>query len=313
MSALLGESNAMRALRARIAKLAALPTPVLLLGETGTGKTLAARELHRLSPRRAQPFAVIDCGALAPSLAESELFGAERGAFTGADARRAGALERAAGGTLLLDEVGELPLTLQPRLLRVLGERRYVRLGGSESLALGARIVAATNVALRGAVARGEFRADLFHRLAVVTLTLPPLRERREDLAALVSAGLARAAKALALPAPRHDASFAAALASYAWPGNVRELEHGLERLLALGAPERLGASEAQALLEESAASICAEGRTELAHSAPAPVACTRALAAARGNIAAAARELGLPRTTYRRQLARERAAALAR
>ncbi|HEU4427625.1 MAG TPA: sigma 54-interacting transcriptional regulator [Myxococcota bacterium] len=292
-SDLLGESSAMRELRARIARLAPLPTPVLLLGETGTGKTLAAEELHRLS-RRPHPLAVLDCGALAPGLAESELFGAERGAFTGADARRAGALERAGRGTLLLDEVGELPLALQPRLLRALGARRFARLGGSESLALEARVVAATNVALGDAVERGAFRADLFHRLAVVTLTLPPLRERPGDLAALVAAGLARAARTLGCAAPVFDASFVAQLARHAWPGNVRELEHALERLLALGAPPRLGANEAHALLAERATAAGAASAAA-------------ALVSTRGNVSAAARALGLPRTTYRRHLARER------
>jgi DNA-binding NtrC family response regulator len=307
MSALLGESEAMRTLRARLARLAPLPTPVLLLGETGTGKSLAARELHRLSPRRGQPFAVLDCGALAPSLAEGELFGAERGAYTGADARRAGALERAGEGVLFLDEVGELPLGLQPRLLRALGERRFARLGGGEALALRARVVAATNAPLREAVARGEFRADLFHRLAVVTLSLPPLRERREDLPELVAAALARASAALALPVPRFDARFAAALGGYAWPGNVRELEHALERLLALGAPARLGASEACELLDELAAEGSRVGPSSDAPLDRSPVA--RAFDDARGNTAAAARALGLARTTYRRRLAREQAA----
>jgi two-component system response regulator AtoC len=273
------------------------------------GKTLAARELHRLSARRARPFAVLDCGALAPSVAESELFGAEQGAFTGAEARRAGALERAGSGTLLLDEVGELPLALQPRLLRALGERRFARLGGGETLTLGARVVAATNVALREAVARGEFRADLYHRLAVVALVMPPLRERLEDLAALVAAGLERAARSLDRPqAPAHDASFVGALAAYPWPGNVRELEHALERLLALGAPARLGANEACALLAEIEA-LAPGDACEAIAARDAELRCVRALHGARGNASAAARSLAMPRTTYRRQLARERVA----
>jgi DNA-binding NtrC family response regulator len=302
---LVGGSAPMRALRERLAALADAPTTVLLLGETGTGKTEAARALHAASRRADQPFVVVDCAALVPSLVESELFGHEAGAFTGAGARRPGRLELAGRGTLLLDEVGELAPGLQVKLLRALQERRFERVGGARTLRLEARVVAATHVELERAVARGSFRADLFFRLAVVRLRLPPLRERLEDLPALLDAGLIRLAAELGVAPPRWTVDFLERLARHDWPGNVRELHNVLEHLLALGPPRELAAAEVDSLLglAYGAGVRCAtdpglpSGREveQLAE----------ALRAAGGNVARAARRLGLSRSALRRLIDR--------
>src|SRR5262245_28556215 len=185
---LVGACAAMHELRSEIAALAPLDSHVLVLGETGTGKGVAARALHALSPRRAGPFVHADCASLPRTLFESELFGHERGAFTGAFARRAGRFERAAGGTLFLDEIGELEPALQAVLLHVLQERSYERIGGAAALALTARVIAATSRDLRAEVRAGRFRADLYFRLDVARLRLPPLRERAGDLPLLAHA-----------------------------------------------------------------------------------------------------------------------------
>jgi transcriptional regulator with GAF, ATPase, and Fis domain len=221
-----GTSLPMRRIFGVLERMSPTPASVLLIGETGTGKDVLARSIHMNSARADGPFEVVDCGAVAPTLIESELFGHERGAFTGAVSARTGAFERAAGGTLFLDEIGELALDLQPKLLRVLESREFRRVGGTRTLPADVRVVAATTRDLAGLVAAGEFRDDLYFRLAVVTLHIPALRERMEDLP-VVAGALLRACD----PDPpilRHDVL--AALKSYDWPGNVREVRNVLER-----------------------------------------------------------------------------------
>jgi two-component system, NtrC family, response regulator GlrR len=223
---LVGISVPMRAAFELLERAAASDSTVLLLGETGTGKDLAAESIHQESARRDGPFVVVDCGAITPGVLESELFGHERGAFTGADATRIGALEAASGGTLFLDEIGELSLDLQPKLLRALEHRELQRIGSTKRIAIDVRIIAATNRNLREEVNARRFRADLYFRLAVVVATLPPLRERPLDLPILVEAILDDLGAAAA---PLRSAEVMRELLRHAWPGNVRELRNHLE------------------------------------------------------------------------------------
>jgi two-component system response regulator GlrR len=242
-ASLIGGSIAMRKLFAVLERAAPTSATVLILGESGTGKELAARAVHERSPRASEAFEVVDCGGLPPTLAESELFGHERGAFTGATNDHAGAFERADGGTLFLDELGELPLELQPKLLRALAEGEVRRVGGRKTRKVDVRIVAATNRDLRREVNQGRFRADLFFRLAVLTARMPPLRERLEDLPQLVTALLPRIAKERGVsPAIDLDEEFWLALSQHDWPGNVRELRNYLEQLLVLRDPALVSA-----------------------------------------------------------------------
>ena len=217
---------------------------VLVRGESGTGKELLARRLHRRSPRARGPFVAVNCAALPESLAESELFGHERGAFTGAVQRQRGRFELASGGTLFLDEVGELAEPVQAKLLRALEQRAIERVGGAAPVAVDLRLVAATHRDLAGAVAEGRFRADLFYRLNVISLELPPLRERAGDLDLLVPALVRGLAERHRLPAREPDAEAWTRLRRHAWPGNVRELRNVLERALIAGTGETIRAAD---------------------------------------------------------------------
>jgi DNA-binding NtrC family response regulator len=230
LSGLVAYSLKMRAVAALLERFAGADTTVLIEGETGTGKEVAAHAIHRASPRAGGPYVVFDCGAVSPHLLAAELFGHERGAFTGADAARAGALEQADGGTLFLDEIGELPLDLQPAFLRLLETRTIRRVGGVADLPCDVRFVAATHRNLAEEVREGRFRADLFHRLAVARVRLPPLAERPEDIRVLaelfaVEAGVTLSPEILAV------------LAAHDWPGNVRELRNSVARLAIAGHP----------------------------------------------------------------------------
>jgi DNA-binding NtrC family response regulator len=232
---LIGASVAIRAVYTALERAAPTTTPVLITGESGTGKELAAHALHEASPRRGEAFEVVDCGGLPPTLVESELFGHERGAFTGAAGDRPGAFERAHKGTIFLDELGELPLEVQPKLLRALGEGEVRRVGGSRVRKVDVRVVAATNRDLRREVNAGRFRADLFYRLAVVQVRMPALRDRLEDLTVLVPSLLDAIRRDRGID-PDHTLDEAALeeLARHHWPGNVRELRNHLEHLLVL-------------------------------------------------------------------------------
>jgi two-component system response regulator HydG len=230
----LGESPSMRQVYSVIDRVAASSVDVLVTGETGTGKELVARAIHTRSRRNTGPFVPVDCGAIPDALMESELFGHERGAFTGADARRMGLVEFADGGTLFLDEVGELPLPLQAKLLRVLQERRVRRVGARQENAVDVRVVAATSRNLDQMVERGEFRRDLFYRINVVRIELPPLRSRGDDIGLLAEFFANKAAQEMGRPAGGLSTDVYQVLRGYHWPGNVRELQNAVRRAIAM-------------------------------------------------------------------------------
>ncbi len=231
---LIGESHPIRQVCHIIRMVAARRATVLITGETGSGKEMAARALHLAGPRASGPFVAVNCSALPENLLEDELFGHVRGAFTGAWQNRAGRFEQAQGGTLLLDEIGELPPDLQVKLLRVLQEREYQRLGSSETRPTDARIVAATNSALETKMAEGKFREDLYYRLNVVPIQMPPLRARREDIPALARHFVEKVCRAEHVPPKSLAPDALERLCAYSWPGNVRQLENAVEMAVAL-------------------------------------------------------------------------------
>jgi two-component system NtrC family response regulator len=238
---IIGQSPQTHAMLDFIHRAAANDSPVLLQGESGVGKEVMARAIHFASARAAKPFVAVNCGAINHELIESELFGHEKGAFTGAVARKPGRFERANGGTLFLDEIGELPLQDQVKLLRALQEHRIERVGGTKEISVDVRIVSATNRILRDEVESKNFREDLFFRVAVIIFTVSPLRERLGDILPLARHFLALHGERLSRSAPSLTAEAEAALLRYPWPGNVRELENVIERALAFGEGEKIG------------------------------------------------------------------------
>ncbi len=241
---MVGASHAIRALFEKIEQVAAVDSPVLITGESGTGKELVARALHKESSRHDNPFLAVNCGALTESLLESELFGHEKGAFTGAVQQHKGVFERAHTGTILLDEIGEISPRLQVKLLRVLQHQAFFRVGGNEEIQTDVRVLAATNKNLKEATGRGEFREDLYFRLNVIPLSIPPLRERPEDVPVLTRHISRQKARRLNRAVPDWSEPALRRLEDYSWPGNVRELENFLERLLIFHTQSRITADD---------------------------------------------------------------------
>ncbi len=244
-----GKSPFIKRLIEDVRRVACSDLPVLVEGETGSGKELVSRGIHDASSRRNRPFVVVNCGAISPELIESELFGHEKGSFTGATAQRRGAFEIAHGGTIFLDEIGELPLGLQPKLLRALEQKEIKRVGGNETILVDVRVIAATNRNLREEMGKKAFRDDLYFRLSTITLQVPPLRERREDIVPIALLFLAEAATKANRPAPDLSGAAAGFLASHDWPGNVRELRNAIQRAVVMGDGPALTAGDFSFLL----------------------------------------------------------------
>ncbi len=305
---MVGSSASLDEARGLIRQAAPSNATVLVLGETGTGKELVARALHALSPRGKGPFVRLNCGALPETLFESELFGYEKGAFTGAVARKPGRVELAEGGTLFLDEVGELSAASQVKLLRLLQEKEYERLGGTQTLKADVRVIAATHRNLQERVQSGEFREDLFYRLNVVPIALPPLRARREDVPALTKHFVSTLGPQNGRPKVTLAADALELLSSQAWPGNVRQLQNFIERLLVLAPPgdiiERAAVEKelSRAGLDAKPAEASGDSLTDRRRDAE-KQAVEEALQKAKGNRSVAARLLGVSRRTLYNKL----------
>ena len=292
---MLGTSPPMQRIFTIVRRAAPSDVPVLITGESGTGKGLVARAIHRYSGRQAGPFVSINCGAIPENLLESELFGHEKGSFTGAHMQRKGRIESAEGGVLFLDEIGELPLSLQVKLLHVLQEQRIVRVGGREEIPVNARVIAATNRDLGQAIQAGAFREDLFYRLQVVTIVVPPLRERGEDIVLLAQAMLRQYASELKKKIAGFTPQAIKSIEGHDWPGNVRELENRIKRAVVMAEGNRIAPED----LEISTVGIKAGGQSlRDARESIEKEFIQRTLAKHRGNISKAATELGISRPT---------------
>jgi two-component system nitrogen regulation response regulator NtrX len=312
---LVGESEAMEALRAAIRRAAPTPAKVLILGENGVGKELVARAIHALSPRAAGAFVRLNCAAIPRELVESELFGHEKGAFTGANAQKQGKLELAHGGTLFLDEVGDMSLDAQAKLLRALESSEFERVGGTRTLSVDARFIAATNMDLARRVDEGGFRKDLFYRLNVIPITVPPLRDRAEDTPLLVGHYLQYFKQEYGRPGLTFSESAVNRLRSYRWPGNVRELRNLVERLVIMTPGDAVTDTDVRGLLGEAPGS----GGMSLELDVPAgddaylkraldaaeKQILERELAGAGWNVSRAARNLGIDRANLHRKMRR--------
>jgi DNA-binding NtrC family response regulator len=322
--ALVGQSAAMQSIYKEIGRVASKPVTVLIRGETGTGKELIARAIYQHSDRAGAPFIAVNCAAIPETLLESELFGHEKGAFTGAQTRRIGRFEQADGGTILLDEIGDMTPATQVKLVRFLQEKCLQRLGGKENISLDVRVIAATHRDLEAAIPRKEFREDLYYRLNVAVITLPPLRQRREDIAGLTRYFLQKHGPSLGAAEPSIQPEAIDFLQGQPWPGNVRQLENIVRKALLLAQNYTVTADHARAALDKSAAPdfspkrafseyvdelLSAARRGELAdaHARAMDAAerelFARAIAEAGGNQAKAARWLGVTRVTMKAKL----------
>jgi DNA-binding NtrC family response regulator len=306
MENIIGESPAMKEVFDVIQQVAPTPVTVLLQGESGTGKELVARAIHQLSPRHRQPLVTVHCAALTPSLLESELFGHEKGAFTGANERRIGRFEQAQGGTLFLDEIGEIDATLQIKLLRFLGERSFERVGSNKTLSADVRIIAATNKNLDDLVKAGTFREDLYYRLCVVEIRLPALRERKSDIPLLAQAFLKEFAREMGKDLKDFTADSLETLINYPWPGNVRELRSALERAVVLSRGDRITVRDLPAALRAGDGLVPPQrllAQNDLTVEEAEKQLIIRALQEAGGNRTEAAKKIGVSRRTLHRKL----------
>jgi len=296
---LVGGSPHIRKLIDTIRRVAPSDVPVLIEGETGCGKELVARGIHDASDRRERPFVVVNCGAISPELVESELFGHEKGAFTGATAQRKGAFELAHSGTIFLDEIGELPFALQPKLLRSLEQKEIQRVGGNETIAAEVRIMAATHRNLREEIVRKAFREDLYFRIGGITIPVPPLRDRREDVAAIARHFLGVMERRANRPLPLLSPDALEALISHDWPGNVRELRNAVQRAVVMGDGAELTAADFSFLRQDAKAPLepsVPEGLSRWEQSERTNI--LAELARQNGNKTRTARELGIAKST---------------